>query len=111
MGRTQDLKIVRELSEASIRRCLRFFEVIDEKGGVARKWDLIKVAGNEAGFKRWVEDFLIYHHFLEKIEDKERVEYRKTERGKTFQSLLKDYGYVMAFRRISGKKLRSVADL
>jgi len=99
------------LSEASIRRCLRFFKVIDESGGSAGKWDLIKAAGNETSFRRWVENFLIYHGFLEKIKEDGRTLYKKTERGQNFQSLLEDYDYVMAFRRISGKKLRSVTDL
>lgn len=98
------------MSEASIRRCLRFFRVIDERGGSAGKWDLIKAAGNEASFRRWVENFLIYHGFIEKVKEDGRMLYRKTERGQNFQSLLEDYDFVMAFRRISGKKLRSITD-
>ena len=99
------------MSETSVRRCLNLFRAIDEKGGFAKKWDLIKVAGNEVAFKRWVEDFLIHHNFVAKVEDSGKAGYVKTERGKTFQSLLEDYGYVMAFRQISGKKLRSLMDL
>ena len=85
-----------------------FFKAIDEKGGLAKKWDLIKVAGNEAAFKRWVEDFLIYHGFIEKVSKGSKTLYKKTERGQSFQSLLEDYNYLMAFRRIMGRKLRSI---
>jgi hypothetical protein len=55
------------LSEAAVKRCLRFFKAINEKGGSAGKWDLIKVAGNEAAFKRWVEDFLVYPASLKRL--------------------------------------------
>jgi len=98
------------LSETSISRCLRLFKVIDEKGGSAGKWDLIKTAGNETSFRRWVENFLIYHGFIEKTKENDRMLYRKTERGQNFQSLLEDHDYLMAFRRISGKKLRGIID-
>jgi hypothetical protein len=94
------------LSEASIERCLRFFRAIDECGGAAGKWDLIKVAGNEAAFKRWVEDFLIYHSFVEETDEGSKTRYQKTKKGEMFHSLLSDYGFVMAFKRVSGRKLR-----
>jgi hypothetical protein len=98
------------LSETTISRCLRFFKAIDESGGLAGKWDMIKAAGNEASFRRWVENFLIFHGFIETIKEDSKMLYKKTERGRNFQSLLEDHDYVMAFRRLSGKKLRSVTD-
>jgi len=94
-----------------VKRCLRFFKAIGEKGGSAGRWDLIKVAGNEAAFKRWVEDFLVYHGFVEEVVEGGRTVYRQTERGKDFQRLLEDHDYLMAFRRIMGRKLRGILNV
>lgn len=99
------------MSEAAVQRCLRFLRAIDSQGGQAGRWDLIKVAGNEAAFKRWVDDYFLEHHFLEKVEKDGKTTYVKTQRGRVFQSLLEDYGYVTAFKQVSGRKLRSIMDL
>jgi len=64
-----------------------FFKAIDEKGGLAKKWDLIKVAGNEAAFKRWVEDFLMA---LSKKSAREAKHYtRRRREDKAFNLYLK----------------------
>jgi hypothetical protein len=97
--------------EGAVQRCLRFLQALDTVGGAAGRWDLLKIAGNEAAFKRWVDGFLVYHRFLEKRVQEGRELYLKTERGQVFQSLLEDYVFVQAFRQISGRKLRSASEL
>jgi len=42
---------------------LELLNTIEERGE-ATKWDLIKVLGNEAQFKTWIEDFLLPERVL-----------------------------------------------
>ena len=67
---------------------LQLLECVEERGE-ATKWDLIKVLGNEAQFKAWVEDFLLPEGVLEERREGRHYFYRKTERGELFHRLLK----------------------
>ena len=82
-----------------IRIALELLNCIDQKGGKATRWDLIKILGNESQFNHWVRDFLIIesHHYF----------YRKTESGSLFHRLLKNGEIIDALLGVSGKRLRS----
>jgi hypothetical protein len=71
--------------DGAVQRCLRFLQALDPHGGEAGRWDLLKIAGNEAAFARWVDGFLVYHRFIEKHVKDGRELYVKTERGRVFQ--------------------------
>jgi len=77
-----------------------------EKNGDAIKWDLIKVLGNEAQFRIWVEDFLLAEGVLEERLEGTRSFYRKTERGELLHRLLKTGCMLRIIDRVSGRKLR-----
>lgn len=87
-------------------QCLEFLDAIDRKDGEASKWDLIKLAGNEAAFRRWVTDLLQKHKFVEAISKGNTTLFRKTERGRIFHQTLKDWHIITAYKRLSGKRLR-----
>lgn len=87
-------------------KCLEFLEAIQRKNGKASKWDLIKLAGNEAAFRRWITNFLQHHKFLEEYKEGKVTLFRKTEKGERLHGLLRDYQIVAAFKRLSGKRLR-----
>ena len=84
---------------------LQLLECVEERGE-ATKWDLIKVLGNEAQFKTWIEDFLLPEGVLEERREGRHYFYRKTERGELFHRLLKSGNLIKIFRRVSGGRLR-----
>ncbi|UCD45570.1 MAG: hypothetical protein JSV27_03545 [Candidatus Bathyarchaeota archaeon] len=84
---------------------LQLLDRVEEKGE-ATKWDLIKVLGNEAQFKLWVEDFLLPEKVLEERRDGRNYFFKKTERGELFHRLLRSGNLIKLFNRISGKRLR-----
>jgi predicted transcriptional regulator len=84
---------------------LQILECVEGRGE-ATKWDLIKVLGNEAQFKAWIEDFLLPEGVLEERREGRHYFYRKTERGELFHGLLKSGNLIKIFRRVSGRRLR-----
>jgi hypothetical protein len=84
---------------------LQLLECVEERGE-ATKWDLIKVLGNEAQFKAWIEDFLLPEKVLVERREGRHYFYRKTERGELFHRLLKSGNLIKIFRRVSGGRLR-----
>ncbi len=84
---------------------LQLLDRVEEKGE-ATKWDLIKVLGNEAQFKTWIEGFLLPEKVLEERREGRNYFYRKTERGELFHRLLKSGNMIKVFRRVSGRRLR-----
>ena len=64
-----------------IRISLELLNCIDQKGGKATRWDLIKILGNESQFNNWVKDFLMKDKFVEEIIESRHYFYRKTESG------------------------------
>ena len=82
------------------------FDCIDEKNGMASKWDLIKILGNESQFHHWVEEFLLREKFIERQMESDHYFYRKTETGELLHRLLKNGKIMQAFLKVSGRKLR-----
>ncbi len=82
------------------------FDCIDERGGRASRWDLIKIVGNEMQFHYWVEEFLLKEKFIEEQAEGNHYFYRKTKNGELLQRLLKNGKIMQAFLKVSGKKLR-----
>ena len=85
------------------------FEVLDVVAvkGEATKWDLIKVLGNDAQFRLWVEDFLLPGKVLEERREGRNYFYTLTERGKLFYRVLKSGNMIRLFNRISGRRLKT----
>lgn len=88
-------------------KCLEFLNCIEKNNGKASKWDLIKIAGNEAAFGRWITKFLEHHRFVEHFKEGRVTFFRKTERGELFHRTLKDWHIIIAFKKLSGKRLKS----
>ena len=86
---------------------LELFDCLDQKGGKASKWDLIKILGNEAQFGQWIHNFLIKDKFIEETRESRYYFYRKTQNGEILHRLLRNGRIVRALLRVSGKRLRS----
>jgi predicted transcriptional regulator len=84
---------------------LELLNAIEERGE-ATKWDLIKVLGNEAQFKIWIEDFLLSEKVLAERREGRNYFYTMTERGELLHRLLKSGNLIKIFRRVSGRRLR-----
>lgn len=85
---------------------LELLDCIDEKGGKASKWDLIKIVGNEAQFQQWINEFLFKEKIVEEIRESNHYFYKKTESGELFHKLLRNGKVVRALLRVRGKRLR-----
>lgn len=70
------------------------------------RWDLIKVLGNEAQFRVWVEEFFLPEGVLVERREGARYFYRKTERGELLHRLLRSGYMLKILHRVSGRKLR-----
>lgn len=88
-------------------KALEFLDAIQKNGGEASKWDLIKIAGNEAAFRRWIPNFFQKHRFVEESKEGRKTLFRKTEKGEKLHQTLRDWHFVVAFKRLSGKRLKS----
>jgi len=86
---------------------LELLDCIDQKKGKASKWDLIKILGNEAQFRQWMDNFLIKDKFIEETRESKHYFYRKTENGDLLHRLLRNGKMIRALLRVSGKRLRS----
>lgn len=84
---------------------LELLNCLEEKGE-ATKWDLIKILGNEAQFKIWIENFFLPEKVLEERREGRHYFYRKTERGQVFHKLLRSWDLIRLFSRVSGRRLR-----
>jgi phage anti-repressor protein len=87
-------------------QCLEFLNSIEAKNGRISKWDLIKLAGNETAYRRWITGFLQHDKFIEEFTEGNVTYFRKTQSGEEFHKMLKNYKIVSAFKRLSGKRLR-----
>ena len=94
------------LRRAPARIAAELLDCIDEKGGRASRWDLIKVLGTESQFHYWVEEFLLKERFIEERMESNHHFYGKTETGELLQRLLRNGKIMQALLRVSGKKLR-----
>ena len=84
---------------------LELLDAVEERGE-ATKWDLIKVLGNEAQFKIWIEDFLLPERVLQERREGRNYFYTMTERGMLLHRLLRSGNLIKIFRRVSGRRLR-----
>lgn len=84
---------------------LELLNAVEERGE-ATKWDLIKVLGNEAQFKIWIEDFLLPERVLQERREGRNYFYTMTERGMLLHRLLRSGNLIKIFRRVSGRRLR-----
>ena len=84
---------------------LELLDAVEERGE-ATKWDLIKVLGNEAQFKIWIEDFLLPERVLRERREGRNYFYTMTERGMLLHRLLRSGNLIKIFRRVSGRRLR-----
>lgn len=88
------------------RIALEVLNCLDEKGGKASKWDLIKILGNESQFHYWVEEFLLNEKFVVEQQESNRSFYKKTETGELLHKLLNNARIMQAMLRVSGRRLR-----
>ena len=98
------------MNRLSIRRspdiiALELLDCVAEKGE-ATKWDLVKVLGNDAQFRKWIEGFLLPEGVLKERREGRNYFYSKTERGELFHRLLKSGNVIKLFSRVSGRRLR-----
>ena len=84
---------------------LELLDCVAEKGE-ASKWDLIKVLGNDAQFRKWIEEFLLPEGVLDERREGRNYFYTMTERGELFHRLLKSGNLIKLFNRVSGGRLR-----
>jgi predicted transcriptional regulator len=84
---------------------LEILNCIDEKGK-ASKWDIVKILGNEAQFKKWIDDFFLMEGILVETKKGRNYSYVKTERGNLLHQFLKQGNIIKIFSRLSGKRLR-----
>jgi len=84
---------------------LQLLDTVGERGE-ATKWDLIKVLGNEAQFKIWIEGFFLPEKVLSERRDGRNYFYSMTERGELFYRLLKSGNLIKIFNRVSGRRLK-----
>jgi predicted transcriptional regulator len=94
----------------SIRRtpdtiALELLDCVVEKGE-ASKWDLIKVLGNDAQFRKWIDGFFLPEGVLTERREGRNYFYRITERGELFHRLLRSGNLIKLFTRVSGKRLK-----
>jgi hypothetical protein len=78
---------------------------VSEKGE-ATKWGLIKVLGNDAQFRKWIDGFYLPEKVLTERREGRNYFYSKTERGELFHRLLKNGNVIKLFSRVSGRRLR-----
>jgi len=86
---------------------LELLDCIDQKKGKFSKWDLIKILGNEAQFRQWMDNFLIKDKFIEEKHESRRHFYRKTQNGELLHKMLRNGKIIRALLRVSGKRLRN----
>lgn len=72
----------------------------------ATKWGLIKVLGNDAQFRKWIDGFFLPEQVLTERREGRNYFYSKTERGELFHRLLKNGNVIKLFSRVSGRRLR-----
>lgn len=84
---------------------LELLDCVAEKGE-ATKWDLVKVLGNDAQFRKWIDSFFLPEGVLAERREGRYYFYTITERGELFHRLLKSGNLIKLFNRVSGGRLR-----
>ena len=82
------------MPSGNLNRTFRYLQAIDEGGGTASRMAFYNIAGNEENLRRWEQKLCQEWRLVTKIEEGERVSYRKTDLGENLQKLLKNHEYV-----------------
>ena len=98
------------MSPVSTRRtpdtiALELLDCVAEKGE-ASKWDLVKVLGNDAQFRKWINGFFLPEGVLTERREGRNYFYTMTDRGELFHRLLRSGNVIKLFSRVSGRRLR-----
>jgi hypothetical protein len=90
----------------------QYFDIIDGKGGQARRWDFVKIAGNETNLQRWEAKLCDEWKLVKKYEassedDRSRTYYTKTPDGQKLHDLLNTHsGMDSLFQELGRQRLR-----
>ena len=89
------------------------FDLLDEinRKGKASKWDLERIVGTVAQFDRYVTNLLLKYGFVEELEEDRPTLYEKTLDGELFHRTLKRRNIILAYRRMSGRRLKREAQI
>ena len=69
--------------------------------------DFYNIAGNEENLRRWEQKLCNEWKLVERVQDTERISYKKTDLGQNLHSLLKNHDYVGSlFEEIIRDRLR-----
>lgn len=82
------------MPSGNLNRILRYFEAVDDEGGSAPRMAFYRIAGNEDNLRRWEEKLCGEWRLMVRVEEGDRIYYRKTEAGENLHQLLKIHGYV-----------------
>jgi hypothetical protein len=83
-------------------------EAIDQASGLAPRMAFYNIAGNEENLRRWEQKLCVAWKLVEKVEDRGREYYRKTDLGENLHKLLKNHEYVGSlFEELIRDRLRS----
>ncbi|HUK80068.1 MAG TPA: hypothetical protein VLU91_05345 [Nitrososphaerales archaeon] len=78
----------------NLSRILRYFDAIDQGSGRSPSMAFYQIAGNEDNLRRWESKLCEEWRLVERLEDNDRVFYRKTDLGENLHRLLKNHEYV-----------------
>ncbi|HUI24388.1 MAG TPA: hypothetical protein VLY82_08400 [Nitrososphaerales archaeon] len=93
----------------NLSRILRYFDAIDQGNGRSPRMAFYQIAGNEDNLRRWEKKLCEEWRLVEKLEEGERVSYRKTELGENLHKLLKNHDYVgTLFEELIRDRLRPI---
>jgi len=97
------------LPAGNLSRILRYFDAIDQGNGRSPRMAFYQIAGNEDNLRRWEKKLCEEWRLVEKLEEGERVSYRKTELGENLHKLLKNHDYVgTLFEELIRDRLRPI---
>ena len=95
------------MPSGNFNRTLRYLEAIDKAGGRASRMDFYNIAGNEENLRRWEQKLCNEWKLVERVQDTERVSYKKTGLGQNLHNVLKNHDYVGSlFEEIIRDRLR-----
>jgi hypothetical protein len=93
-----------------IAKTREFLDELNKKGQLT-KYDMYCIAGNQPQFDGWVTHFLLHHGFGEEIRKGRITFYKKTSDGERLHETLKNHKIVVAYLRISGRRLKREKDI
>lgn len=82
------------MPSGNFNRTLRYLDAIDQGGGRCSRMDFYHIAGNEANLRRWEEKLCEEWRLVSRLEEGDRVHYRKTDFGESLHKLLRNHQYV-----------------